>query len=320
VAIGLAIALIMFVVQYSRTDVVKHALSGGSFRSRVDRDPADREVLRRDGDGIHILELQGFVFFGTATSLLGRIRERAREATPVRFMVIDFRRVSGVDSSAVMSFVRAQQLAEAEGFTLVLSGIRPRVRTQLERGGFVHEHLPEGGLPSVRELPDLDHAVQWCEDMLLGVRADGGEGGRSAILKTMLGEGIDLARLAPYLNIVDTGAGEEVIRQGDDSDDLYLLTEGRLTARMTRDDGQHVRLRTMGPGSVVGEVALYLGGARVASVVSEEPSRFYRLSRDAFERMERDDPDLAAALHRAFARLLAERLTDTLRTMEALLD
>ena len=76
----------------------------------------------------------------------------------------------------------------------------------------------------------------------------------------------------------------------------------------------------MGPGTVVGEVALYLGAEQPASVVSEEPSRLYRLTRQALERMDRDDPDLAAALHRAFARLLADRLSDTLRSVEALLD
>ena len=37
-------------------------------------------------------------------------------------------------------------------------------------------------------------------------------------------------------------------------------------------------------------------------------------------RMQRDQPELAAAIHRMFARLLAERLSDALRSMEALLD
>jgi hypothetical protein len=36
--------------------------------------------------------------------------------------------------------------------------------------------------------------------------------------------------------------------------------------------------------------------------------------------MERGDPTIAAAVHRMFARLLAERLTDTLNEVEALLD
>ena len=321
VAIGLAVALIMFVVQYSRTEVVKHALSGSSYRSRVDRDAGARERLRTEGHGIHILELQGFVFFGTANSLLERIREQTTGDAGVRFLVLDFRRVSGVDSSAVMSFVRAQQLAETEGFTLAVSGIRPRVRVQLERGGFTPERGDDGG-PTIREFPDLDRAVQWCEDRVLDQASgpDGDAPERTAVLRSMLGDEIDLVRLAPYLDLVDVPAGEALIRQGERSDELYLLTTGRVTASLARGDGEPLRLRTMGPGTVVGEVALYLGGVRTASIVSDEPSRLYRLSREAMGRMERDDPDLAAALHRAFARLLSERLTDTVRSLEALLD
>jgi SulP family sulfate permease len=87
-----------------------------------------------------------------------------------------------------------------------------------------------------------------------------------------------------------------------------------------RPDGETVRLQTMSPGTVVGEVTLYLGTARTASVIAETPATVYRLTRPRLEDMERDDPELAAAVHRLFARLLASRLTDALQTMNALLD
>jgi SulP family sulfate permease len=76
----------------------------------------------------------------------------------------------------------------------------------------------------------------------------------------------------------------------------------------------------MGPGTVVGEITMYLGTVRTASVVSEAPSKLYRLTRSSLEEMERRDPQLASAVHRLFARLLADRLSDALRSMDALLD
>jgi SulP family sulfate permease len=79
-----------------------------------------------------------------------------------------------------------------------------------------------------------------------------------------------------------------------------------------------MRLRTMGPGAVVGELALYLGTPRTASVVTDTPSVVYRLSRQTMDELAETEPALAAALHRLFAMLLAERLADTLRTVEAL--
>jgi sulfate permease, SulP family len=70
----------------------------------------------------------------------------------------------------------------------------------------------------------------------------------------------------------------------------------------------------------VGEVAMYTGVARTADVVAETPSVVLRLSRASIERIEAEDPELAAALHRWLATTLAERLRDTLIAVDALLD
>ena len=71
---------------------------------------------------------------------------------------------------------------------------------------------------------------------------------------------------------------------------------------------------------VVGEIALYTGVARTADVVAEAPSVVLRIGRESIERLEAEEPELAAALHRWLATTLAERLTDTLGAVDALLD
>jgi sulfate permease, SulP family len=317
IALGLVLAIVLFVVDYSRTDVVKHELVGNRYRSNVDRESQQLDLLRREGDRIHILQLQGIVFFGTANALLERIRRTMADPDrTLRFLVIDFARVTGLDSSAVLAFLKIHQLTETGGITLVLSGIGPAVRRQLDRGGFT-------ALEGVRVFDDLDHAVEWCEDRVLqeaGVSVSIDEEPLSVLLRDGLGVRADPARLIPYLETVEVPEGQEVIRQGDAADDLFFLESGALTAVLTRPDGDPIRLRTMAPGVAVGEVGMYLEGHRTASVVSERPSRLQRLSRRSLEEMEERDPDLAAELHRAFARLMARRLTDTMETMDLLLD
>jgi sulfate permease, SulP family len=71
---------------------------------------------------------------------------------------------------------------------------------------------------------------------------------------------------------------------------------------------------------VVGEVAMYMGVPRTADVVAETPCIVLRLTRASIERMEAAEPEVAAQLHRWLARTLAERLHDTLRAFDALLD
>ena len=65
---------------------------------------------------------------------------------------------------------------------------------------------------------------------------------------------------------------------------------------------------------------MYLANERTASVVADRPSVVYRLSRSALIEMEKNDTKVAALLHHWIARLLAERLADNNRTIEALLD
>jgi sulfate permease, SulP family len=317
VAVGTVVALVMFVVEYSRGDVVSRAISGASYRSNVDRDPGHLAILRERGERIQVFELQGYLFFGTASSLLDRLKERLGDGrNEVRFVVLDFRRVSGLDSSAVLAFTKAEQLTSSRGITLVLTGLDDRLRRGLERGGFVEN---EGG---VRFMLDLDRGVQWCEDRLLeeaGAPSTEAPPPLEDQLRAALGS-VDPTWVLPYLEPVEVDAGETLMRQDEPSDGLYFLESGRLTVQIETPEGGTMRLRTMGPGTVVGEVTLYLGTPRTASVVAEVPSRLHRLSADALARMERGDPAIAAAVHRMFARLLAERLTDTLNEVEALLD
>jgi SulP family sulfate permease len=79
-------------------------------------------------------------------------------------------------------------------------------------------------------------------------------------------------------------------------------------------------LATIRPGVVVGEVARYTGVPRTADVVAETPVVVLRLRRSAIDRLEVEEPELATALHRWLASTLAERLSDSMREFDALLD
>ncbi|HVM12257.1 MAG TPA: cyclic nucleotide-binding domain-containing protein, partial [Actinomycetota bacterium] len=316
VALGLALAVVLFVVSYSRTEVVKHALTGETFTSNVDRSPREREILRSAGAGVQVFELQGFLFFGTANRLLDRIRARAGDpsAPPLRSLILDFRRVSGLDSSAVLSFTKAAQLAGRQGFRIALAGVPAAARRQLERGGVEQEG-------QVAFFEDTDRALQWHEDRILEeaeLEADATATFRERLAAEMPDE--DVETLLGYVERMEVPAGQELISQGGSSGDVFFLERGRLTARLRQPDGGWTRLRTMGSGTVVGEMAMYLGIPRSASVVAEEASVLYRLPDGAIGLMEERHPRVAAGLHRFFARLLSERLADTLRSLSALLD
>jgi SulP family sulfate permease len=166
VVLGLLLAVVMFVISYSQVDVVRHELSGESYQSRVIRQRRQEQILARQGSRLYILQLQGFIFFGTANNLLNQIRRRINdpEREKPAFVVLDFQRVAGLDSTAMLSFTRMKQLAEKEGFTLVFTQPNERVSGQLAQSDVV-----DGDVVQVFE--SLDMAVESCENLILEYEA-----------------------------------------------------------------------------------------------------------------------------------------------------
>ena len=312
VVIGLVLAVVLFAISYGRIELVREVAFGETYRSNVDRPASERAELRGLSDRVQILRVSGFVFFGSTNRLLEQVRHRMEQAaTPPRFLVIDLRRVTGVDSSAVVAFVKVMRLMEAAGSEIVFTGASDPVRAQLARGGVDETE----GLVVFE--PDLDRGLQRCEDALLTAPSltEAKREHPAAAGPDGLPPG-----LAAHLERVSLPEGAVLLHQDDPPGDVYLLESGRLGVQTVTPEGTRLRLRTLRPGVVVGEITLYTDVARTADVVAEAPSVVLRIGRESIERLEAEEPELAAALHRWLATQLAERLTDTMRTFDVLLD
>jgi SulP family sulfate permease len=305
VVIGLVLAVVLFAISYGRIELVREVAFGETYRSNVDRPPTERAELRGLSDRVQILRVSGFVFFGTVSGLLERVRRRV-EGEGLRYLLIDLRRVSGMDSSAVMAFRKVAQLAASTGSELILTDMPETVRGQLDRGG---SGTIEG---SVRFEPDLDRGLQRCEDGLLADADVAGAG--SGVL-----DGLP-PRLWEYFERVSLAEGTKLIEQGDPPDDVFVLESGRLRVELVTPEGTQMRISTVLPGVMVGEIGWYTEDRRTADVVAETPCVILRLRRASIERMEAEEPQLAAMLHRWFAKTLALRLSERMRALDSLLE
>lgn len=292
IGVGIVAGVGLFVVNYSRLGVTRFELSGASMRSNVDRTEGEREILARHGDLIQVFALEGFLFFGSANAILEKTRRCAAER-PLEHVILDFRQVTGLDSSSLLTLRKLDQFAGEAGFTLVLSAFPEDRRAAVEAEG-----IGAATGSRVRFMADLDHALEWCEEHVLGEHGDP-SARTAADLPVALAEG-----LAPYLETVELGPGTVVMRQGEASQDMYFLRSGRVTVRL--EGGQ--RLKTYGPGTIVGEVAMFLDTPRSATVVTTEQTTLHRLTRADLDRMTAETPSLAAAFHRYLVTQLCERV------------
>jgi SulP family sulfate permease len=314
--IGLLAALVQFVLKYSRTPVIRYALSGANARSAVERSIDAERFLDEHGAGILLLKLRGYLFFGTTAQLSTRIRQRLDEdgVTPLRFVLLDFRAVNGIDSSANYEFHRLRLMAQQQGFTILFTGMSDPVADSIDA------NASPGSEHSTRRFTDLDHGLEWCEEQLLADFA-GHHGcqscGALALLEKTLDDDDALRRFETYLERVAFSPGDRLITQGDAPGDLFFLEEGHVSVYLEKSASKRVRIRRTGPGTVLGELGFYLRAPRTASVIAEDSGLAFRLSSESLARMQVEAPELAAAFHRFMADLLAERLVRTTRTLDA---
>ena len=100
--------------------------TGEMILSTVRRPSVHRAYLREVSQQTTVLHLQGFLFFGTITRVEETIRSLVTESAwvraPIRFLVLNFALVLGVDLSAAEAFVRMQRLLSGRNVVLVICG------------------------------------------------------------------------------------------------------------------------------------------------------------------------------------------------------
>ena len=219
--------VIMFVVSYSRTKVIRHAYTGADMHSMVVRSVEERKLMTEAGSQIEILELQGFLFCGTANTLLIRARQ-SLEATdsPPRFIILDFRLVTGIDSSAAVALYKCEQSASEEGAILILTGASEQDLMKLELGGL------DLGSPSIKIMPDLDQGLEWCEDQI-GISEFAPEvtmqtSAEDLLVRSGMSEA-EAKKLAKALEPIEIEIDEALFEEGDPAEDLYFNLRGRVS-------------------------------------------------------------------------------------------
>lgn len=123
-------------------------------------------------------------------------------------------------------------------------------------------------------------------------------------------DALEMEASAGAFEAVAIRGGETLVREGEPSDALFVLVSGRLTATRRGAKGKTVRAGEIGRGELVGEMSLFTGARRTATVTALRDSRLLRISHDGFfALMQRHN-----GITRAFVRVLVERATDRMTT------
>ncbi len=310
VTFGFFVAIILFVVNYSQLSVIKIETNGSDHASNVDRDLETRELLNKEGHRILIMVLQGFIFFGTADKLITAIRNRIMEleGSKFDFLVLDFHHVSQLDTSAIVTFSKLAQLSDRVGFHVVISSADEKSIKQLVK----HDFFTFGDRSLERHYKgQLDTAVDWCERRILqdlNLSDEEQNLGLHDVLGRIAYAEEDIKLLADFFVVENRKAGEYLFKEGDSGESLYFVGSGTVVVVLDVPRQEERILRKYKAGAILGEMAIYTGENRTASVRIEKDASLFRLDKEKLEEMSRRFPASTAALHTYIVKVLSERL------------
>src|SRR5919107_1878832 len=114
----------------------------------------------------------------------------------------------------------------------------------------------------------------------------------------------ELMQIKDLLGRTNFPAGAMILTAEQPGEMAYIILDGTLKVSAIQGNGRELTLALLGPGEIVGELALADRAARSADVTVLEPSVLVWLDRGTFERLRRDIPGITENLLRLLARRL----------------
>jgi sulfate permease, SulP family len=303
VLIGIVIGCATFALSASRVSAIKFNFDGSEYRSSLDRGPQELSILAEHGREIQGMALQSYLFFGSANRLYQHVKALLVRHPETRFLIFDFRHVTGIDSSATQSFAQIKQAATEAKARIVLVNLTPELERPFRSARFISDDIIVAS--------DLDRALESCEHAIIETnRAEGSEA-RSlrAWLADALGNAQHAETLAEYCRRLEVQTGDIIARQGDPAASMHFILEGRVGVIVDLPESRSTRVRSLGQHTTVGEMGLITRSTRSATIRAEAPSVLYELDADAFERIKREHPALSQALLAYVIAVMTERLS-----------
>jgi len=302
---GIVLTLVLFVLRYSMISAIHGRYTLREYRSSVERPPNVNQALDDYGRGSLVYTLRGFLFFGTANHIFQRIKEDLADDDAGHLAVLlDFKRVTGMDISALNTFVQVRQFCEDHGVLLMYSDVPMSSQFQISSLEAVSE---DDGSPLFFE--DMDYGVEFIENLVL--RRFDPLASRMTVrdqLEQILESRDRIDLIMHALQRVECAEGDTLFTQGDQDNGFYILETGALSAFIDQHGAQH-RVKKFGPGSLIGELSMFIPGrCRTATVTADTDSVLYFMSAEVLRAADLRDSRLAAAVNELIARALGMRI------------
>jgi sulfate permease, SulP family len=307
---GVAMAVILFLREQIGGTVVRHKFYLNQMSSNWHRPETETRILEQKGDQAVIFELQGSLFFGTTQQLLSQLDPEMKTRN---FVILDMKRVQSIDVTAAHLLNQVRDTLAERKAMLLLSNLRE----SLPNGHNLREFLEQTGVTenaeTVRLFPELDAALEWVEDRLLGEEERAIPEPEVAMQLTDM----DLFKHHKDETLVDLegrlekrtyAAGETIYACGEAGDAIFMIRRGSVKIFAPIGAGRNRHIATFGRGDFFGGLAFLDDRPRGNDAICATESEFFVLTKAQFKLLTEEHKRLAFTLLSAISRSLALRL------------
>ncbi len=308
--VGILLVMALFIREQLSSTVIRRKMSSSSRFSKWVRLNDEMEILEKNGHKSIIFELQGSLFFGTKDQLYTALEPELSKRT---YVVLDMRRVQSVDVTAVYLLRQIRDALAERGAFLIFSNLSH----VLPNGRNIAELFDKMELTTMTEhtkvFRELDDAVEWIEDQILGQGPED-----PATVKPLALKDLEVFKghkeetlndLEACLDRRSVAKDEKVYSFGDPGNELYFISKGavRITLPLVGDEAGLHSL-TYGRGDFFGGMAFLSQTTRFNDATAAEDTELFILKREEFEKLREEHRRLACTLVEELAKVLALRL------------
>ncbi|MRR52325.1 MAG: cyclic nucleotide-binding domain-containing protein, partial [Rhodocyclaceae bacterium] len=318
--VGVALAILLFIREQTRSSVVRNRIEGHEIFSKRAHTPEELERVEREGSGAVVFELQGSLFFGTASQLQAALEP---ETDRRKYVILSMRRVQSLDVTATHVLEQIKDRLEENNAYLVFCDIPKGLPSGLKMKRFLKETGVVRPTNKAFAFRQLDEALEWVETHAKEEEGVVDEADTRALdLRAMpifAGCAPDaMAALEAAVGLRTIKAGKKVFKAGAGDEAIFLIRRGTVKVTLPIHKKESYHLATSGPGDLMGGMGFIEKRGHAADAVAVTETEVYVLSRDSFNALAELHGALARRILETVALNLATRLRVTIAEVQAL--
>ena len=316
--VGVALAILLFIREQTRSSVVRNRIEGQEFFSKRARNRNGPDETAIEAGSVVVFELQGSLFFGTANQLHAALEP---ETSTRKYVILSMRRVQSLDVTATHVLEQIKDRLEENNAYLVFCDIPKGLPSGLKMKRFLKDTGVVRPTNKAFAFRQLDEALEWVEAQGLQQASNPNDAlllQLNELPSMALQSPQALAAMESMLTEHSVKAGKKIYKAGVAGTDLLFIRRGVVKVTVPIRGKEHYHLATVSQGAIIGSMGFLEDEGQNVEAVAVTDTALYVLHAEQFATLSQQYPALGLEILQCVSYQLANYLRISLSEIQTL--